>query len=373
MSALPTRTDISDTPSNATAKAALTAEYDFIAQRLAAGTAGAGTATEAELLLARASLGISQPVMRNFWRNSDGFINQRSTATSVADAAYGLFDRTYCLHDGGNVTLSRLNQPTDGIPYAMRIAQPDGLAKRIGFAQAVESADCLAYRGSQLVFAPKLRLSTSANLRVALLAWTGTADTITRDVVSNWASGTYTPSNFFAASNVSVIAVGSAAMTANTWADVPVSSASAGGVVAPSGMNNLIMMAWTEASVATGVTLDASCIRAGLGTQTPIWTPPDVGQELRAAMRWYEDRAANDCFNTLDVGGTSVYTFAFPFAEPKRIAPVSGNVTLTGNMTGFGAPSFNTATTQAIRINAAASGAAQARIFSTRIVTDVSL
>ena len=61
MSSLPTRTDISGTPTNAAAKAALAAQFDFVAQRLAAGTSGAGTATDVELQTSRESLGILLP------------------------------------------------------------------------------------------------------------------------------------------------------------------------------------------------------------------------------------------------------------------------------------------------------------------------
>lgn len=61
MSSLPARANLAGTPSNATAKAALASQFDFVAQRLAAGTSGAGTATIAELLSARQSLGIVVP------------------------------------------------------------------------------------------------------------------------------------------------------------------------------------------------------------------------------------------------------------------------------------------------------------------------
>lgn len=47
------------TASNESAEASLLAMYDFIAQRLAVGTLGAGAATAAELLLARQSLGLA--------------------------------------------------------------------------------------------------------------------------------------------------------------------------------------------------------------------------------------------------------------------------------------------------------------------------
>lgn len=58
MSALPTRADLAGDPSRATLQTILLAIYDMVAQRLAAGTTGAGIASAAELLLARNSLGL---------------------------------------------------------------------------------------------------------------------------------------------------------------------------------------------------------------------------------------------------------------------------------------------------------------------------
>lgn len=58
MSALPTRADLAGDPSRATLQTQLLAIYDMLAQRLAAGTTGAGTASAPELLLARNSLGL---------------------------------------------------------------------------------------------------------------------------------------------------------------------------------------------------------------------------------------------------------------------------------------------------------------------------
>lgn len=58
MSGIPSRSTLFGTPINADAKALMQQWYDFSAQRLAAGTTGAGTATAAELLLARSSLGL---------------------------------------------------------------------------------------------------------------------------------------------------------------------------------------------------------------------------------------------------------------------------------------------------------------------------
>lgn len=58
MSALPSRATLAGSPSRATLQSLLLSIYDVVAQRLAAGTSGAGTASAAELLLARNSLGL---------------------------------------------------------------------------------------------------------------------------------------------------------------------------------------------------------------------------------------------------------------------------------------------------------------------------
>lgn len=248
--------------------------------------------TAAQDLATLDSLGIATVQNANLWINSSMGFWQRSSVTSVADGAYG-FDRTVNLCDGGSTTLSQLAQPLDGVPAAMRITQPDAIAKRFGFEQIVEGANCQPYRAKNLVFALKVRCSASTTIRCALVAWTGAVDAPTRDVVNNWASTTYTAGNFFVA-NTSTIAVAATAVTAATWTDLVVSSTSPGGVVAPSTMNNLYLVVWTDTTQAQNVTLDASIMRCGQGTVPQLWTPIDVQQEMARCQRYYETGITTD-------------------------------------------------------------------------------
>jgi hypothetical protein len=218
------------------------------------------------------SLGIQSVHNNNLWENS-GFLAFPNGAGTYADGAIG-FPRTAVLCDGGSVTLAQVAQPENGTPYAMRITQPDAGPKRIGFVQQVTAANSYVYRGQQIVLVPRLRCSVSTTLRVALVAFTGTADTAPADVVNNWASTTYTAGNFFIA-NTSTIAVTATVLSAATFTDCLVSSTSPGGVVAPNGMNNLYMVVWTDAAQAQNVTLDAANVRCGAGTETPVWYPND--------------------------------------------------------------------------------------------------
>jgi hypothetical protein len=259
-----------------------------------------GTATQD--LATLNSLGIASVKNQNLWVNSD-FANL-TQAGSVGDGGV-CSGSTFALCDTGSVTVSRVNQPQDGIPFALRLTQPDAAPKRIGFVQQITSDNIIAYRGKQLVLVPKLRCSANTTLRVALVAWTGTIDAAPIDVVNNWASTTYTAGNFFIATT-STIAVAATALTAATWADAPVSSASPGGVVAPTTMNNLYMVVWTDTAVAQNVTLDASVMRCGLGTESPLWTPPDQQLELSRAPYRTAVFAANGSF-TVPPGVTSIY------------------------------------------------------------------
>lgn len=237
------------------------------------------------------SLNIASVQNANLWVNSDCGIWQRQIA-SVGDAVNG-FDRIINLCETGSLTLSQLSQPFDGAAYAMRQTQPDASPKRLGYVQVAEGRDCISYRGKNLAFALKVRCSVAATIRCALVAWTGTADSVTRDVVNNWGSTNYTAGNFFVV-NTSTIAVTATAVSANTWTDLVVSSTSPGGAVAPSNMNNLYMVVWTDAAVAQNVTLDSTMLRCGQGTVAPLWTPPTVAVELARCQRHYVLLNANN-------------------------------------------------------------------------------
>lgn len=240
--------------------------------------------TPAQDLATLDSLGISAVRNTNLFQNSD-FRAAIAIAGSFADGA-GMFAGTVAICTSGSVTLSQLGQPQDGIPYASRTLQPDAVAKRMGFVQQVPAGQTYFYRGQALSIAAKVRCSVSTTIRVALVAWTGTADTAPLDVVNNWASTTYTAGNFFIA-NTSTIAVTATAVTAGTFTTIFASSASAGAVVAPSNMNNLYMVVWTDLPVAQNVTLDASCIECGPGNQEQRWTPNDnanVGRLIHVSL-----------------------------------------------------------------------------------------
>ena len=212
------------------------------------------TATTVEGALAENRADINSLIsssFKNLLINPYGAINQRAPATN-ADDTYG-HDRWYALTQSNPIAVSTVTDAEDGTPYMMRLTQSNASAQRMGYAQIIESANCKHLRGQATTMSGRVRLSTSANLRYAILEWTGTADTVTSDVVNDWTSSTYTAGNFFAGSNLTVTSVGSIALTANTLTDLTALTATLG-----SSFNNVIIFFWTEGTAAQNVTLDAA-------------------------------------------------------------------------------------------------------------------
>lgn len=228
------------------------------------------------------------------------------TAISAGSAGSGTHTAT-----GPSLTPSQITAVENGTPYAMRIKQNQATAARFGCAQIVESADCIDMRGATVTLSARVRMSASTTLRYAILEWTGTADVVTSDVVNNWASGTFTAGNFFLASNLTVTATGSLAITANTLASISLSA------TISSSANNIIVLLWTDSAQAQNVTLDISNVQLEIGVATSFERRP-AALELGMCARYFS-------FNPPALGmigaSTTVPTVSFPWAFPMRSAP----------------------------------------------------
>lgn len=220
---------------------------------------------------------------RNRLINPNGLIWQRlnSGAAAITDVTYA-FDRWYGLTETAGVTASQVTNAENGTPYMMRLSQANASAQRFGIAQAIESQNSIDLRGQTVTLSARVRMSASTTLRYAVIEWTGTADAITKDFVNNWASGTFTPGNFFTSTSTTITVTGSTALTANTLATI-----SATGTVGSSA-NNIAVIYWTDSQQAQNVTLDIGKAQLEVGLQaTPIALRPNQ-QEINLCQRYYE-------------------------------------------------------------------------------------
>lgn len=241
-----------------------------------AGASGAQVPQAQEVaLLASTQLGGG-----NLLINSTGQIAQEALG-SRTDDTYAE-DGWIVLTQTAAVTASTVTDAEDGTPFMMRLLQAQATAQRMGRLQILEANRSKPYRGQTIAarFA-RVRCSSAETVRYALLAWTGTADTVTSDVVNDWTSGTFTPGNFFLAANLSVIATGSQALSANTLTDGVTLTGSV-----PSGCNNLILFSWTDAAVAQNVTLDLAKARINVGSVVSPYLPVGAVEELIQCSRF---------------------------------------------------------------------------------------
>jgi hypothetical protein len=207
MTALPTRTDISGTPSKATAQAAFTAMYDYLAGLF--GSTGAVAA-------ARDSLGIGNINFRNRVINGDCTIDQMNVGaayTIVAGAArQPVIDMFYANCTGANCTAQQIAavDTTKRFRYT-------GAASVTGIFHdaAISAVNSRDLAGKACTFSVKL-----ANSLLTTVTWTayyantneafGTIAAPTRTQIS---TGTFTTVNATEATYVAPIAVPAAATT----------------------------------------------------------------------------------------------------------------------------------------------------------------
>ena len=240
--------------------------------------APAGASIEAHL----SALYSISAINPNVLINPDGYINQRG-ASSAGDGVYHV-DRWYALVQTAALTVSQLSDVADGVPSMIRLTQGNATAQRIGSAQVVEGIVSRDFRGKEATFSGKVRMSASATVRFAIIEWTGTEDTVTKDVVNTsggWANGTFSVGQFFASSNLTIAGVGSLALTANTLTDFELSA------TISSSCKNLIVFIWSDATMAQTATLDFRAKLEVGGAATPYVTPrPSV--ELDSCYRYYQ-------------------------------------------------------------------------------------
>lgn len=265
--------------------------------------------------------GSKSPGMINRLINPSGRIFQRAlTATSVNDDIYD-FDRWYALTETATVQPQQLTDVENATPFMMRSVQSQVASQRFGRAQIIEGVNCKDMRGQSVVLSARVRMSVATTLRYAILEWTGTVDVVTSDVVLNWASSSYTAGGFFLASNLTVAAVGSVALAANTLASVSLPA------TLSASLNNAIVMFWTESAQVTNVSLDIGKVSLELGATPSPFEERDVGIELAMCQRYYQRKRPQQNAEALGMfqnySTTQAWGVGWIFPVDMRVSPTT--------------------------------------------------
>jgi hypothetical protein len=134
---------------------------------------------------------------RNRIINGEFGVAQRGTSfVSGANNndSYNL-DRWYVLSDGNDAV--DITQETSTVPTNQLTAialDVETINKKFGIAHIIEQKNCIGLIGGNVTLSFKAKVSSTTkldNVKAAVVAWSGTADTVTSDIISAWgAEGT---------------------------------------------------------------------------------------------------------------------------------------------------------------------------------------
>jgi hypothetical protein len=265
-------------------------------------------------------------VNKNYLINGGFAVAQRgasftSTGGANNDDAYTL-DRWYILSDGNDaidVTQDTTTVPTNG-QFAIAL-DVETVNKKFGIATIIENKDVIGLVGNTVTFSFKAKVSATTkldNVKAAIVAWSGTADTVTSDIVSAWgaegtnptliANATYenTPANLNLTTSYATYSITAAVDTAST--------------------QNLILFIWSDVTDTTAgdfLYIAESKLELGSTATAFVYSGQTFQGEVAACQRYYEKSyEIQTAPGTVTL--TSIYTS--PGSNFNTTSFISGNV-----------------------------------------------
>jgi hypothetical protein len=233
---------------------------------------------------------VAASVNKNYLINGGFAISQRgtsftSTGSANNDDSYTL-DRFYILSDGNDiidVTQDTTTVPTNG-EFAIAL-DVETVNKKFGIATIIENKDVIGLVGNTVTFSFKAKVSATTkldNVKAAIVAWSGTADTVTSDIISAWgaegtnptliANATYenTPANLSVTTSYATYSITAAVDTAST--------------------QNLILFIWsdvTDTTLGDFLFIAESKLEVGSSATAFVYAGGTIQGELAACQRYY--------------------------------------------------------------------------------------
>ena len=260
---------------------------------------------------------------RNLLINGDFRVAQRgtsftSTSSANNDDTYNL-DRWTILSDGNDaVDITRTTDvPTGGINSIGLDVETAN--KKFGIIQFVENQNIGGIQNKNVWLSFKARTTGSSisNVKAVVLSWTGTADTVTSDVVSAWGADGVTPTwaTSWTAENTPV----NLGVT-NTWGEYRVNA-----LMDTSAIKNVAVFIWCDdTSTTLGDFLYVTDVQLEINeVPTPFERRP-FQVELALCQRYYMRWTGGSTYSYYGVGTATITTVVSMTIFPKmsmRIKP----------------------------------------------------
>lgn len=266
---------------------------------------------------------------RNHIINGAMMVAQRGTSFTSAttpansDDTY-LLDRWTLLSDGNDIV--DVTQATDAPTGGLNSIGLDveTVNKKFGIIQFIEQKNCIGLIGNTVTLSFKARVSSLTkldNVKCAIIAWSGTADAVTSDVVSAWgvegtnptlaANWTYenTPANLSVTTSWATFSVSAAIDTAST--------------------KNIAVMIWSDVTDTTlGDFLYITDVQLEMGSVATPFERRPFQVEAYLCQRYYYKWSATSLHYGLCISdGTGFRGLLMPFRQRMFVAPTC---TITG-------------------------------------------
>jgi hypothetical protein len=247
-------------------------------------------------------------------------VAQRGTnfagGTANADDAYTL-DRWYILSEGSDtVDVDQIADSPDTGGKCIRL-DVETTGEKFGIAQIIEASNCTGLIGNTvtLSFAAKVSDARIDTIKVGIVAWSGTADTVTSDIVSSWGADGTTPT---------LIAN---ATFENTPADLGVTTSWATYTVTANvdtaSTANLIVFIWSDDATnpLAGDFLYITNVQLERGDTATPFEHRSYGQELALCQRYYEARSGETITLLKSRESDRARIFNISYKVEKRATP----------------------------------------------------
>jgi hypothetical protein len=206
------------------------------------------------------------------------------TASNNNDDAYTL-DRWYILSDTNDVidVTRATDVPTNGL-YSIGL-DVETVNKKFGIAQIIEQQNSIGLIGNPVTLSFKAKVSSTTkldNVKAAIVAWSGTADAVTSDIISAWGAEGTNPTLI---ANATYENTPANLGVTTSWASYSITAA-----IDTASTKNILVFIWSDVTdttlgdflYVTDVQLEAGSTATGFQTATGT-----IQGELAACQRYY--------------------------------------------------------------------------------------
>jgi hypothetical protein len=223
---------------------------------------------------------------RNRIINGEFGVAQRGTSfvSGANDNDSYNLDRWYVLSDGNDAV--DITQETSTVPTNQLTAialDVETANKKFGIAQIIEQKNCVGLIGGNVTLSFKAKVSSTTkldNVKAAVVAWSGTADTVTSDIISAWGAEGTDPTliaNATFENTPANLSVTTSYATYTLTANIDTAST-----------KNLIVFIWSDVTDTTaGDFLYITDVQLEAGSTATDFERRPIGTELAMCQRYF--------------------------------------------------------------------------------------